>query len=81
MADSRCGDVDTMDALSSAVHGMRAGFDRLDRAAHRIARDGDSADLAGNMVALLKARHEVRANATVARAADDLVGTILDVFA
>lgn len=70
-----------MDALSSAVHGMRAGFDRLDRTAGRIARDADGAALAANMVDLLRARHEVRANAAVVRAADDLAGTILDVFA
>jgi hypothetical protein len=70
-----------MDASSIAGHGIRAGFDRLDRAAAHIARDGDSADLAENMVDLLRARHEVRANVAVAKTADELVGTLLDVFA
>lgn len=70
-----------MDAMRSAVHGVRTGFERLDRAAGRIARDGEGADLAGNMVDLLRARHEVRANVAVAKTADGLVGTLLDVFA
>lgn len=70
-----------MDALSSAVHGLRAGFDRFDRASGRIARDGESADLAANMTDLLRARQQVRASVTVARAADEMVGTVLDVFA
>lgn len=70
-----------MDALSSAVQGVRTGVERLDRAAGHIARDAAGTGLAEHMVELLRARHEVRANVAVARTADDLVGTLLDVFA
>ncbi len=68
-------------ALDSALSGLNAGFERLDRAAANIARDGVGGDVAGNMVDLLKARQEVHANFTVARTADERVGTLLDVLA
>ena len=67
-------------AMDQALQGMQAGFDRLDKAAGRIARNGAEGDLAGDMVDLLRARHEVRANATVIRTADDTIGTLLDVL-
>ena len=68
-------------ALDQAARGLDAGFERLNRAAGRIARDGAGGDLAGNMVDLLKARQDVRANVTVARTADAMIGTLLDVLA
>ena len=60
---------------------MSAGYERFERAAGRIARDGDGADLASNMVELLRARQQVRAGVAVVKAEDALVGTLLDVFA
>jgi hypothetical protein len=68
-------------AISLGLNGIAAGFDRLDRAAGRLARDGAGDDLATNMVELRRARHEVHAGLAVVRAADELTGTILDVFA
>ena len=67
--------------ISQAAQGLDTGFDRLSRAADRIARNGDSDDLAGNMVDMLKARQDVRANVTVVRTADEMIGTLLDVLA
>lgn len=68
-------------ALDSARSGLNAGFERLDRAAGRIARDGAGGDVAGNIMDLLQARQEVHAHVTVARTADAMIGTLLDVLA
>lgn len=68
-------------AIGSALGGLSGGFDRLDRAAARIARASDGDDLAGQMVELRRARHDVRANLASLRAADEMVGALLDVFA
>lgn len=68
-------------AIGSALAGVSAGFARLDRTADRIARDVDGAGLATGMTDLARARHEVRANLVTLKAADEMVGTILDVFA
>ena len=77
MADDR----GMLGAIGHGLQGLTAGFDRLDRTAAAIARDGGSDRLAANAVDLLKARHEVRASVAVVRAADEMTGTILDVFA
>ena len=68
-------------AIGSALTGVTAGFDRLDRAAARIARDGDGETVAGNMIDLMRAKNEVRTNLAVIKSADEMTGTILDLFA
>lgn len=68
-------------AIGAALAGVSAGFARLDRTADRMARSTDGDGLAGDTVDLLRARHEVRANLTTLRTADEMVGSILDVFA
>lgn len=68
-------------AISQAVTGVAAGFDRLNQAAARIARDGDGEQVAGNMVDLMRAKNEVRTNLAVIKSADETIGTILDLFA
>jgi hypothetical protein len=68
-------------AIGSALAGVSAGFARLDRTADRIARSTDGEGLPGHMVDLRRARHEVRANLTTLRTADEVVGSILDVVA
>jgi hypothetical protein len=70
-----------VNAISQAAQGLDTGFDRLARAADRIARNGAGADLAGNMVDMLKSRQDVRANVAVGRTADEMIGTLLDVLA
>lgn len=68
-------------AIDSSLQGINAGFARLDRAADRIARDGAGGDITGNLVDTIKARHEVRVNATAIRVADDTIGTLIDILA
>ncbi|MEZ5420777.1 MAG: hypothetical protein R2708_26010 [Vicinamibacterales bacterium] len=68
-------------AISHGLTGLVAGFARLDRAASAIARDDNAEGLAEHAVDLLRARQDVRAGVAVVRTADELVGTILDVFA
>ena len=67
--------------LDSGLQSVRAGFDRLDRAAGALARDGAAGDLAGPLVDMAQARAEVGVGVAVVRAADDMVGTLLDVLA
>jgi hypothetical protein len=68
-------------AIGQAVGGIAAGFERLDRAAGRIARDGAGGDLTATMVDQMRARHDVGANLAVIRTADDMIGRLIDVFA
>jgi hypothetical protein len=68
-------------AIHHGLFGIDRGLDRLDRAAHRIARDGADGDLAGALVDLTRARHEVRANLAAIRTADETIGTLLDELA
>ena len=68
-------------AIGQALSGLNTGFDRLDKAASRIARDGAGDDLSNNMVELMRANHEIRVNLAVIRTADATIGTLLDVMA
>jgi hypothetical protein len=68
-------------AIDHALAGVTAGYDRLNRAADRIAREGAGGDLAGNILDVMQAKHAVRANLASARAADETIGTLLDVLA
>ena len=68
-------------AIDHALTGLHAGIDRLSQAAGRIARDGASGDASANLLDLTLARHQVRANVTAVRVADETIGTLLDVLA
>jgi hypothetical protein len=68
-------------AIDEGIRGINAGFDRLNRAAERIGRDGAGGDVAGSFVEMIKARHEVRANAKGVRAADETIGSLIDILA
>jgi hypothetical protein len=68
-------------AIDEGVRGINNGIDRLNQAADRIARDGAGGDIAGNVVELLKARQEVRANVASVRVADETFGTLIDILA
>lgn len=67
-------------AISQALTGLNTGFDRLDKAASRIARNGAGDDPSDNMVELMRAGHEIRANIAVLRTADATIGTLLNVM-
>lgn len=77
MADS----VGMIGAFSSATQGLADGYDRFNRAADAISRDTELDGLAGNVVQMRQAKNEIRANIAVITAEDELVGSILDVFA
>jgi hypothetical protein len=68
-------------AIDQGLRGINDGFDRLNTTARRIADDGANGDLAGNLVDLMRARQEVETNVASVRAADEMVGSLLDVFA
>jgi hypothetical protein len=67
--------------IDQGLRGIDNGFDRLDKAAGRIARDGAGADLAGTVVDLMRARQDVATNVAVVRTADEMIGSLLDLFA
>ena len=70
-----------LEAINTAVTGITAAFDGMNRAAANIARDGAGGDLQGNIVRLIQARQDVEANAAVVRTADKTIGTLIDVLA
>ena len=73
-------------ALASALNGMQTNQRSLARHADRIAGWGTSADpgeisLETELVGVLQARRGFEANLAVARAADDMLGSLIDVLA
>ncbi|HET6146447.1 MAG TPA: flagellar hook protein FlgE [Polyangia bacterium] len=69
-----------MKGIDAALGGIGAGMDSFNRAAARIARPGDPT-LERDIVQTIADSHGVAANAKVLRAADDMVGTLIDIFA
>jgi len=68
-------------AIDQGARGIDNGFDRLEKAAARIARDGAGGDLTGNLVDLMRARQDVRAGVAVIRTADEAMQSLIDAFA
>ena len=78
-------------ALSSAVQGMQRNQQALARHADRISRWGTSqqrdiadivpVDLTMEMVGVLQAKRGFEANLPVIRAADEMLGSLLDILA
>jgi len=68
-------------AIDQGMRGIDNGFDRLGKAAGRIARDGVGGDLTGNLVDLMRARQDVRAGVAVIRTADEAMQSLIDAFA
>jgi hypothetical protein len=77
------------DAMTSALQGMQQNTDAMNRHAQQIARwgtgGGDPAaqqiDLHREMVGVLQARRGFEANIPVIRATDEMLGSLIDVFA
>ena len=72
--------------FASALNGMQANQRNLARHAERIAGWGTSAtpgevSLEHELVGVMQARRGYEANLAVARAADDMLGSLLDVLA
>lgn len=70
-----------MEAIHQAAAGVSAAFDGMNRAAANIARNGAGGDLQDDIVRLMQARHDVKANVAVIRTADKTIGTLIDVLA
>ena len=73
-----------MQALTTAAAGMQAAFWRADTSAARTARFGATrpeVDLPAEVVEQIGAKSELRANVAVARAADEMLGALLDIKA
>ena len=70
--------------LSAGLQGIKAGIDRSDRAAGRIAGFGSSletGDAAASMIDLKVSEIQVKASASVIKTADQVLGTLVDIKA
>lgn len=68
--------------LSTGVHGIQAGLSRANQAASDIAHFGSEVnDLATPLVDLKLSELTVKASAAVIKAADETVGTLIDIKA
>lgn len=68
-------------AIPLAIYGLRENLRTFEDTAVRLARSAPGGNLAGDLVDMKLAEHGVRASVAVVRAADDLVGTLLDALA
>jgi hypothetical protein len=66
--------------IDAAVGGISSRIDSFNRAAARIARPADPT-LERDLAQTIADSNGVTANATVLRAADDMVGTLIDIVA
>ena len=67
-------------ALEFAFVGMKASLDQLRCAGEQMAQLISGNDPARDMVELLAGQHTFDANAAVARTADEVVGSIIDLI-
>lgn len=70
-------------AISSGLAGIQRGMQQMDRSASAIARmgttnEGGAGELATNLVDLMQAKNQVKANVAVVKSADDMLGTLID---
>jgi len=68
-----------IDALNIAATGLQSAETRLEGAAHRTAFG--PAEPVSTSVDLITSIRDAEANANVVRTSDDMVGTLLDLFA
>ena len=66
--------------MDAALGGIASGIDSFNHAAARIARPADPT-LERDIVQTIADSHGVAANAKVLRAADEMVGTLIDIVA
>jgi hypothetical protein len=68
--------------ISASLSGIQAGVNRVAIAGSRIAMNAsDAADLATNVVDQMSGAHQVKMSANVIKAADEMLGSIIDVRA
>ena len=72
-------------ATNIAAAGMMSAIQRLDGAAVRISQagrpEGSDTDLAAEMVSLVEAKNDFKANVAVMRTADEMTGALLNMIA
>lgn len=68
-----------MSPLTIAAAGMQNAVSRFEGSARRTA-EGSLDNLAVEAVEQIRAKHDFSANAAVARTADEMIGTLLDVL-
>ena len=74
-------DEGVMRAIDSAAAGIDYRVRSFESAAARIARPGNGETLVRDIVQTMDAVHGVAANAQVIRTADEMLGTLIDIFA
>jgi hypothetical protein len=70
--------------FATALQGMKTAQERLSSHSERLVRlgeDGTAGDPAGNMAGVALSRRGYEANAAVARTADRMLGSIIDILA
>jgi len=70
-----------LDAIDTAVSSFSDAFDRLNKAAARVAHDGADGNLVGSILDMQQAAQQARADLVVIRTADETIGSLLDVMA
>ena len=68
-------------AAVGAYSGISAQLQRFERSAARVAQGGASGDYVAEAVEQMSVEKSVRANVAVIRAADEMVGTLIDIWA
>jgi flagellar hook protein FlgE len=74
----------TISSIAIGASGMHRAADRFEASAARVARFGTGlgdVDLATEMVEVLTAETDFKASAKIVRAADDMLGSLLDILA
>ena len=74
----------TISSIASGTLGMQRAADRFEASANRVARFGtglEDVDLATEMVDVMMAKNDFKANATIVRVADEMTGSLLDILA
>jgi flagellar hook-associated protein FlgK len=67
-------------SLDFAMIGMRASMEHMERTGEQMVQMIQENTLVENTVALMTDQHTYEANAKVARAADQMMGTLVDMF-
>lgn len=67
-------------SLDFAMIGMRASMEHMERTGEQMVQMISENTLAENTVSLMTNQRTYEANAQVARAADQMMGTLIDIF-
>jgi len=71
----------TISPLNTALFALQQSLRSFEETASRIAETGPGDDLPRDLVALRQAEIEIAANVTVARTANEIAGSLLDLLA